>query len=89
MFFESKYNKLLSLYHRLNEIRNLIPRAEKAKVKKNRVYKNSVNLDNTLLAIFLNFYSNIIDEKKKRWIKNMIPVICFLKDIIMMNGTKK
>ena len=80
---------MLSLYHRLNEIRNLIPRAEKAKVKKNRVYKNSVNLDNTLLAIFLNFYSNIIDEKKKRWIKNMIPVIYFLKDIIMMNGTKK
>ena len=31
--FTTKYRKLLSFYHRLNEFTNLVPRKEKAKNK--------------------------------------------------------
>ena len=53
------------------------------------MYKNAANLYNTLLVIYFNYYDIIIDEEKKRWIKDMILVIYFLKIINMMNGTKK
>ena len=32
--FTTKYDKLLSFYHRLNEFRNLVPQKEKTKNKK-------------------------------------------------------
>ena len=37
--FKTKYDKLLSFYHRLNEFRNLVPRTEKTTTttKKNSV----------------------------------------------------
>ena len=53
--FTSKYNKLLSFYHRLNKFRNLAPRTEKAKMKISRLHKNAANLYNKLLAIYFNY----------------------------------
>ena len=55
------------------------------------MYKNAANLDNTQQAIYLNGYNNITNEKKKnkRWIKNIILVIYFLKVINKINGTKR
>lgn len=54
-----------------------------------RVYKNVVNLYNTLLAIYFNNYNSITDEEKKMMDKKMVLVIYFLKAPNMMNGTKK
>ena len=52
--FTTKYRKLLSFYHRLNEFTNLVPRKKKQKTKERvyRVYENAVNLYNTLLSIY-------------------------------------
>ena len=47
-------------------LKNLIPRAEKTKIKEKDVYKNTAILYNLLLAIYFNDYNNITDEKKNR-----------------------
>ena len=81
---------MLSFYHRLNEIGNIVPQTEKSKIKnKNRVHKNVANLFNTLPAIYFNYCNILQVTKKKRWIKYMIPVIYLLKTINMMTGTKR
>ena len=64
--FTTKYDKLLSFYHRLNEFRNLIPRTEKTKIKKKNVYENFAILCNLLLTIYFNDYNNIAHEKRKK-----------------------
>ena len=76
--FTTKYDRLLSFCHQLNQFRNLDPQTEKTKNKKNRVYKNAVNLYNTLLAIYFNYYNNITDEEKEEMDKNIILIIYFL-----------
>ena len=65
--FTTKYVKLLSLYHRLNEFRNLFPQSERTKMEKwkRRVYKYTATLYNTLLAIYFNDYNNITDKKRR------------------------
>ena len=35
------------------------------------MYKNAINLYNTLLAIYSNYYNNIIDEEKEEMDKKM------------------
>ena len=52
--FTAKYDKLIWIYHRLNEFRNLVPQKEKAKRKKENVHKNAANVYNTLLTIYFN-----------------------------------
>ena len=67
--FMTKYDRLLSFYHRLNNFRNLTPRIVKTKLKKKSVFKNAANLYNTLLTIYFKDYNSFIDRKKKKWIK--------------------
>ena len=88
--FSTKYDKLLSFYLRLNEFRNLVPRTDETKMKNNIVYKNAASLYNTPLTFYFNDYNNIINEKKKRWIANMILAIHFLKviNIVQKNEEK-
>ena len=62
---------------------------QKKKIKKKNVHKNAADLDNSMLAIYFNGYSNITDKKRKRWLKTTILVINVLKIINMINGTKK
>ena len=49
---KSTYYKLLSIFHELNEFRNLSPQTEKPKTKKKNVYENFVKLYNSLLSIY-------------------------------------
>ena len=42
--FRTNYDKLNSFYHQLNDFRNLVPRAERTKIKKKSVLKNAGNL---------------------------------------------
>ena len=86
--FMSKYYKMLLFCHWLNEFRELMPRTEKTKNRKNNVYKNVAKLYDTLLAIYFTEYNNIIEEKMKRLIKIMVLLIHFLKVLNVINGTK-
>ena len=61
---KSTYYKLLSLFHELNEFRNLSPQTEKPKTKKKNVYENFVKLYNPLLSIYFKEWNNTIDVKK-------------------------
>ena len=62
----TKYDKLISFYHQLNDFRYLAPRTAKTKMKKKIVYKNTTSLYNKLLTIYFNDYKYIINKKKKR-----------------------
>ena len=64
--FTTKYDKLLSFYHWLNELKNLIPRKEKTKNKKKNVYINGAIIYNSLLAICFKYYNKTTDERKRR-----------------------
>ena len=77
--FTSKYYKLLSFYHRLNEFRNLMPWREKAEIRKNNVYENVTKLYNTLPAIYFKKYNDIIDSKKEEIDENYDPSNLFLE----------
>ena len=71
----TQYNRLISFYHRLNEISSLVPQTEKTKIKKELVYKNAINLYNKLLSIYFNEYDSIKNEIKGDMAKNMTLVI--------------
>ena len=53
------------------------------------MYKNAGNLYNTLLAINFSYYNNTADEGKEEMDKNHDPSNLFLKNLNMLNGTKK
>ena len=84
---KSTYYKLLSLFHELNEFRNLSPQTEKPKTKKKNVYENFVKLYNSLLSVYFKEWNNTIDVKKIR-MANTILVIYLLKVLNIINGTK-
>ena len=64
--FTAKYNQLVWFYNWLNQFWNLVTRTEKkTKIKKKNVYRNTGDLYNTLLPIYFNDYSNILDEEKR------------------------
>ena len=85
----TKYNRLLSFYHWLNDFRNFALLTVKTTMKKKRVCKNSTNLYNKLLTIYFNDYKYIKDKKKEEMDKNMILVIYFLKVLNIISWKKK
>ena len=61
----TKYDKLFSFYHRLNDFRNFATGTIKTKMKNKIVYKKAANLHNKLLTIYFNDYSYIKNNKKR------------------------
>ena len=85
--FKTKYNRLVLLYHRLNEFKKFTPQTVKMKTKTKIVYNTALNLYNKLLSIYFNYYNNITNEMTL--IKQMIIIIYLLKVIDLLNQRKK
>ena len=76
----SRYNNYFSPFkQRLKEFENFTPRTVKTKENNKIVYNNARELYSKLLSIYYNDYTDITDDEKKGWLKNMILKIYLLK----------
>lgn len=72
-------------FYELLRFKNLNSRG---KEKNNRVHNAAARLCNNFIKIYSHENNCITDAEKKRWIKNMILLIYFSKNLIIVNGMK-
>ena len=86
---ESRYNKLVKFYNRLNEFKKFTPQAVIAKEKKKTVYNNAKNLFNKLLNIYYIDYVNIPYKGKEKMSEKYNPSNSLIKGHIFIELKKE
>ena len=76
---------MIRFFYELFKFKNLTSRG---KEKNNRVYNATARLCNNFLKICSHENNCITNAEKKTWIKNMILLIYFSKNLIIVNGMK-
>ena len=83
----SKYPILLSFYNNLDESNNFNPQKESTKEKNVTAYGHASELYNEYLEIYFDEHKALSDAQKSLVI-NIILLIYFLRNLIMMSGLK-
>ena len=85
--FKIKYSFLIEISEDVNKF-NKLKTQIKHKRKKTNVHDTTSKLCNNFLEIHYDEYSELSDDKKIKWILNMIIKIYLLKDILVVCGKK-